>query len=212
MLLDALVVGSLDTNCYLVGCERTRACVVIDPGADADTILARLAQRNLSAQWIALTHSHFDHILAVPEILKKTGARLAIHSADADTLHNPPAWCRAYLPDLPAGISADRLLAHGDRFAVGDRELQVIHTPGHTPGGISLWIEREKVLFAGDTLFREGIGRADLHGGDGHQLLESIARRLLSLPDETIVYPGHGPSTTIAHEKRNNRWLNPIRS
>ncbi len=207
MYLDTLVVGDLATNCYVVGCERTRTCGVIDPGGDAEIILAKVAERDLALQWVLLTHSHFDHVLAIPEIVRETEARVAIHEADAESLYHPPEWCRAFVHDLPEGVSADRTLSDGDHVSIGDLDLEVIHTPGHTPGGISLRIEAEDILFSGDALFREGLGRSDLPGGNARLLQDSITRRLLTMPDRTTVYPGHGPITTIGHESRNNPWL-----
>ena len=207
MILRTLAVGQLDTNCYLVACERTHEGLVIDPGADAEEILNALTTLEVRVGQIVLTHYHFDHVLAADALRRATGASLAIHESEAALLTKPPALFRFFAPQTPQGLVADRLLRDGDRLNVGDLCVEVLHTPGHSPGGISLWIDSEGVVFSGDTLFREGLGRTDFPGGDQELLLHSIRERLLALPEETIVYPGHGPATTIGYERQHNPWL-----
>jgi len=208
MILKAIFVGRLHTNCYLVACERTREALVIDPGAEERKILGQARNLDVQIRQIALTHFHFDHILAVKALLAETGATLAIHQDDAPLLSNPPALFRVFTPDASTDLAVNVLLHDGDEITMGDLTLRVLATPGHSPGGISLWLPKEKVIFVGDTWFREGIGRTDFPGCDQATLLRSIRERLFALPDETVVYPGHGPHTTIGHEKRHNPWLN----
>jgi hydroxyacylglutathione hydrolase len=208
MILRTLQVGQLASNCYLVGCERTRHGIVIDPGADAAKIQRAIDEADLQIGLIVLTHYHFDHIQAVGPLQESTGAQVAIHAQEADLLKDPPMLFRYYEPEIPM-LEADRLLQDGERFTVGDLEIVVMHTPGHSPGGISLYIASEKVVFSGDTLFREGIGRSDFPGGDMSTLAASIRDRLYTLDDETVVYSGHGPKTSIGWEKRNNPFVRP---
>ena len=207
MILRTLVVGSLQTNCYLVACERTKEAIVIDPGADAQKIKGTAEDLGIRIIQIVLTHFHFDHILAVDALRAESGVPLAIHRDDAQHLGSPPALFQWFHPPVPTGLFADRLLQDGDILNVGDLRVEVLHTPGHSPGGISLWIAEEKAVFCGDTLFRDGIGRADFPGSSHCILIQSIQERLFALPDETAVYPGHGPSTTIGREKRLNPWV-----
>lgn len=206
MIVRTLEVGMLRTNCYLVISERSREAAVIDPGGDPATILAALDAHDASVSLILLTHAHFDHIMAVPELIRETGAPLAIHEAEADLLADPPSAFRMARPDVPQ-LTADRLLHDGDDVTIGDDVLQALHTPGHSPGGVSFYSAIQGLVFCGDALFAEGVGRVDLPGGNGAELVRSIRERLFALPDDTVVYPGHGPSTTIGHERRFNPWL-----
>ncbi len=207
MILKTLVVGRLQTNCYLIGCEQTHQAAVIDPGSDAHDILAMAQAEGLAIDQIVLTHFHFDHNEGVADLQRATGATLALHHDDAPLLGHPPAVFRLYSPAISERLTVDRELDDGDAITVGALSLKVLHTPGHSPGGISLWQAEAQAVFSGDTLFCEGLGRTDFPGCDHETLVRSIARRLLTLPDETRVYPGHGPSTTIGHERRRNPWL-----
>lgn len=206
MILHTLPVGQLASNCYLVGCERTRRGIVIDPGADASDIEQAIVRLGLQIELIVLTHYHFDHIGAAGALQESTGAPLAIHADEAPLLQNPPSLFRFFQPRTPL-LRADRLLHDGERLHVGDLQIEVLHTPGHSPGSISLYIAAEKAVFSGDALFREGIGRTDFPGGDMGTLAASIRGRLYTLPDDTVVYPGHGPQTTIGWEKRYNPFV-----
>jgi glyoxylase-like metal-dependent hydrolase (beta-lactamase superfamily II) len=208
MILRTLSVGQLASNCYLVGCERTRQGMVIDPGADAPVIQRAIQELDLQIVLIALTHYHFDHIEAAEAVRAGTGAPLAIHAKEADLLQDPPALFRFFQPRIPT-LQADRLLYDNETLAIGDLEVTVLHTPGHSPGGISLHIAAEQAVLTGDALFREGIGRTDFPGGDMAALEASIRTRLYTLGDKTRVYPGHGPETTIGWEKRHNPFVRP---
>ncbi len=195
----------LQTNCYIVGCEETKEGVIIDPGGNAKRILAEVEKLGLKIKYIINTHGHFDHTLANKEVVKATGAPLAIHSADAPMLTEGGG---ALLFGIigKASPPADMMLEEGQVLTLGNIELKVLHTPGHSPGSICLYNEKEGMLFDGDVLFNMGIGRTDLPGGNYHLMMDSL-QRLLTLPDETMVYPGHGPPTTIGRERRSNPFL-----
>lgn len=207
MLFDTVVVGPLGVNCSILGCEATGQGVVVDPGDDADYILAQVQQRGLAIVAIINTHGHFDHVGANRQLTQATGAPLYIHQADAPMLERVAKTAAMY--GLPGENSPqpDRLLEDGMLIEFGTHRLQVIHTPGHTQGGCCLYLEAENKLIAGDTLFADGVGRTDLPGGSHQQLVTSIKTRLFTLPDQVQVYPGHGPVTTIGHEKQYNPYL-----
>lgn len=207
VILLTLVVGALQTNCYLVGCERTHEAMIIDPGGDAERILASVRDLGVRVSHIVLTHFHFDHVLAVDPVRSETGAVLAIHESDAGYLAGPPVLFRFFTPRVPGDLVAGRLLHDGDLLSVGGIRAQVLHTPGHSPGGISLYVASEGVVFCGDTLFRDGLGRTDFPKCSRQTLMRSVRERLFALPDETVVYPGHGPDTTIGRERRYNPWV-----
>ena len=199
-----LTVGDLATNCYVVGCEDTLEAIVIDPGGDADRILAQVRALNLRVTRIVDTHGHFDHTLANGAVKAATGAPVAIHQADADMLTNPLKSFAFWAGSLKPGAPADSLLKDGDVVQFGHQELKVLHTPGHSPGSISLACPG--LVFTGDALFQGSIGRTDFPGGSYDVLLRSIRTRLLTLPDETVAYTGHGPATTIGEERRSNPY------
>ena len=205
MIIERLELGAFASNCYLVADESTLDGVIIDPGDGGDRILKRVKALELRVKYILLTHGHPDHIGAVREVKEATGAELAIHPEDALYLRGKSGPEGMFPQSAGPPPEVDRMLQDGDTISVSGLHLQVIHTPGHTPGGICLLTDG--VLFSGDTLFNGGIGRSDFPGGSGPQLLNSIHTRLLVLPDETTVYPGHGPETTIAAERRLNPFL-----
>jgi glyoxylase-like metal-dependent hydrolase (beta-lactamase superfamily II) len=196
----------IQTNCYVVSCEETKAGAVIDPGGHPDRILAEVDRHGLAVQYVLNTHAHFDHTDANGAILEATGAKLAIHPKDLPILQ---ASGGAALFGVAANTSpSPNLELHdGDKLDVGNLCFQVLHTPGHTPGHVCFYERDEGVLFDGDVLFRRGIGRTDLPLGNSQQLYDSIKRVLFALPDDTVVYSGHGPATTIGEEKRLNPWL-----
>lgn len=205
MIFDTLPTGPLDVNCYIVGCEITRKAAVVDPGGDVDRILALLAKHHLQVEWIINTHGHFDHIGGNRQLVEKTGAELMIHHADRSLLARGGEHAAAFGLSTDSSPEPSRELAHGDILKLGELSFQVIHTPGHSPGGICLLIN--DVLIVGDTLFAGSIGRTDLPGGDYQLLINNIKQKLLVLPDTTRVYPGHGPMTTIGLEKQQNPFL-----
>jgi glyoxylase-like metal-dependent hydrolase (beta-lactamase superfamily II) len=207
MVHEILPVGMLACNCSIFGDETSREAIVIDPGGDVEQILARLNQHGLSVKAIVVTHAHVDHVGAAAALHERTGAPVYLHEQDLPVLEQieaQAAWIGMAPPPKPP---LSGFLKEGDRLQLGATSFEVLHTPGHTPGSIGLWIPAENKLIAGDTLFRESIGRTDLPGGDGRKILESIRAKFLPLPENAIVIPGHGPLTTLAHERRHNYFL-----
>jgi glyoxylase-like metal-dependent hydrolase (beta-lactamase superfamily II) len=206
LIIEQLTLGVAETNCYVVGCESTREGVVIDPSDEAERILAVIRRESLNIRYVLNTHAHFDHILANRQVVEATGAPLALHPADLPLLR---ARGGADLFGIRAESSPDPtiLLEEGMEVAFGEHTFRVLFTPGHTQGHVSFFDEAEGVLFDGDVLFAGGIGRTDLPGGDYDLLMRSIRSGLLGLPDETRVYPGHGPITTIGAERVGNPWI-----
>lgn len=207
MVFENVVVGALGVNCFILGCKETGLGIVVDPGDEVERILAEVQRQKLSLVAIINTHGHFDHIGGNLQLTQTTKAPLYIHQADAPMLARVAQVSAMY--GLPGENSPEADHALEDRMVItfGNQQLQVIHTPGHTPGGCCLYLEQHQKLIAGDTLFADGVGRTDLPGGSHSQLVESIKTRLFCLPDTVQVYPGHGPATTIGHEKRHNPYL-----
>lgn len=205
MKIIALTVGPIATNCYIVYDEASREALVIDPGAEGKRIVAEVEKNHLKVKYIVNTHGHGDHIAANKYVKEATGAELLIHAADAPMLTDARLNMTAYMGKGISEPAADRFLAEGDVLKLGTTEFKVLHTPGHSPGGICLL--GEQVVFVGDTLFQYSIGRDDLPGGSFTQLINSIKTKLLTLDDKIIVYPGHGPITTIGNERRGNPFL-----
>lgn len=203
MIIKTIRVGPFGTNCYIVGCETSKEAIVIDPGDEADLILGELKAAGLICRIIVNTHGHVDHTAANKELAEATGAVIGIGALDAPSLLDPTLCLSRALCNLAKGRtspSADLLLEEGDTVCAGSICLEVLHTPGHTPGSVSLL--GKGVVFSGDTVFASGgMGRCDLPGGSYDELVKSIEEKLLVLPDETRVYPGHGPSTTIGRER-----------
>lgn len=205
MIVECLAVGPLQVNCFIIGCPETKSAAVVDPGDDAERVLRRVAKLGLEVKLIINTHGHFDHIGGNRAVKAATGAELMIHSSDLPLLPLAAGHAAAYGLSCESSPAADRTLADGDRVQVGALELQVLHTPGHTPGGICLFGGGH--LFTGDSLFAGSIGRTDLPGGDHDTLITSVRRQLMGLPAETVVHPGHGPDTTIGREKKLNPFV-----
>ena len=202
MNIERLVLGALQTNCWLVSDDSGGPLIVIDPAGDAADLLRTIDDREVGR--VVLTHGHFDHLGAVPEILELTRAPLCVHEADAAAISAPETNGGALFGFDLVAPAPDIVLGDGDVVEDGALALQVLHTPGHTPGGICL--SGDGHVFSGDTLFQLGVGRTDFPGGDARILKHSIASKLAPLADDVVVHPGHGPDTTIGHERR----LNPF--
>ncbi len=205
MILKKLVVGPFASNCYIVGSEKTKQGLVIDPGDEGKQISKAVDTLGLDIKIIVLTHGHIDHISALKEVKEATGAAVAVHADDAKAIQQRSPMSVFITHSLSSPPSPDRLIKDGDSIDIGDLHFLVIHTPGHSPGSICLY--GQGVLFSGDTLFNYGIGRTDMPGGSHNQLMNAIKTKLMVLPDETIVCPGHGPDSTIAAERRGNPFL-----
>ena len=205
MIIERIEVGPFASNCYVVGAEPGHEGIVIDPGAGAKEILRRIEDLRLDVKYIVLTHGHVDHIGALKEVKEATNAVIAIHADDAGALQSRNPLSMMYRLSMQSLPPADRLLKGGDRLDIDSLPFQVLHTPGHTPGGICLL--GAEVVFTGDTLFNLGIGRTDMPGGSHIELMDSIVTQLMVLPDKTAVYPGHGPPTTIGIEREWNPFL-----
>jgi hydroxyacylglutathione hydrolase len=207
MIHEVLPVGMLGCNCSVIGDEISREAIVIDPGDDVSKIIAILERNGLTVKMIVITHAHIDHIGGAEKLRDHTGAPVYMHEADkmlSDRLDMQAAWLGIETPKDP-GI--DKPAREGDIIRAGSIEAHVLHTPGHTPGSISLYLPLENKIIAGDTLFQGSVGRTDLPGGDTAQIGRSIRGKLYTLPEDTIVFPGHGDTTTIGQEKRHNAFV-----
>lgn len=199
-------VGPLACNCYIVGDAATKTAIVIDPGGDAEELAEVIASKGLTISAIVATHAHFDHIIGAERLRALTGAPFHMHKSDEPLLSWMQESSRMFLGvDLGPPPAIDTVADEGDRLVAGSAELQVIHTPGHSPGSISLLADG--ALFSGDTLFAGSIGRTDLPGGDGRALFEAVHAKLFTLDDDLPVYPGHGPATSLAVERETNPFV-----
>ncbi len=206
MILKGLELGGIGANCYIIGCEETKEGAVIDPGGGASTILKMIEELGLNIKYIINTHGHVDHIGANAKVKEATGADILIHEKDAQMLTSSVANFSMLMGQRITSPAAAWLLKDGDRITIGTTiELEVIHTPGHTPGGICL--KTGNILFSGDTLFNSSIGRTDFPGGSYKTLINAIKERLMVLDDQVTVYPGHMQPTTIGWERSHNPFL-----
>lgn len=207
MIIESFPVGLLQCNCIILGSEQTREAIVIDPGDEAGLVFARLSKLNLKARYIIATHAHIDHVGGFKELKDLTGAPLYLHRQDLFLYDALPMQARMLGLSAPPATEIDAYLDHGDQIGTGEIKLDVLHTPGHTPGSICFHTSEHSHLYAGDTLFMGSIGRTDLWGGSYDEIIDSLQRRIVTLPDETIVIPGHGPKTTVGREKIYNPFL-----
>lgn len=204
-MIIRLPIGMLESNTYLLYDEETLEGAIIDPGGETARLFEEVRKRDVEIRYLLNTHAHFDHITANTEVVSEYGVPLAIHPADRELLlrgGGAARWDIAYVPSPEPKIE----LTDGRRLELGELEIESLHTPGHTPGSVCLYVPAARALITGDTLFPGSVGRTDLPGGDPRQLTASL-RRLLELPPETTVYPGHGSTTTLKRERRTNPWL-----
>ena len=211
MIHKILPVGMLACNCSVVGDDQTKEAVVIDPGDEIDRVREILIKNDLKVRYIIATHTHIDHVGGLAQLHELTGAPVLMHQADLplyQAMSSQAAWLGVETPPL---VDVDQFLKEGDRLCCGSLAFEVLHTPGHSPGSLSLHLAGENArIFAGDTLFQGSVGRWDLWGGSQDQLLHSIHEKLLPFPDETPVFPGHGLSTTIGRERQSNPFLQKL--
>ena len=207
MIFETVIVGELGVNCFILGDEATGEGIIVDPGAEPEKILAAVARLGLTIRQVINTHGHFDHVGGNHRVLTATGAELLIHQGDVHFLSRASDVAKMY------GLSTDNspppnlFLDEGMKIGMGGHEIRVLHTPGHTPGGCCLYLPGQGKVITGDTLFAEGVGRTDFPGSSHAALIEGIKTKLMTLPEDTLVYPGHGPSTSIGHEKRHNPYI-----
>mgnify|MGYP000971974934 CR=1 FL=1 len=200
-------IRSYGTNCYILYCEETLQAVIIDPAGNAKELLELFEKKNLKLKYIINTHGHVDHIGANGALKKTTDALILVHEEDAPMLTNHDKNFSIFVGKEILGGIPDQFINNGDIIEFGNIKLNVIHTPGHSKGSICLYNEKKKVLFSGDTLFAGSIGRTDFPGGSYKTIIKNIKEKLLILPDETVVYPGHDIMTTIEYEKKNNPYV-----
>ena len=209
MILERFVVGMMQTNCYLLGDPATRQAAVIDPGGDGHRIAGRLRELDLELAMILNTHAHFDHVLDAWLLKQELGGDVFLHADDQVILEDRSVGLVAPLAATsksPRG-SVDHWLREGDRLAIGSLQLEVLETPGHTPGHVSFYLAAANVIFVGDTLFAGSIGRTDFPGGSYEELIRSVKTKIFPLDEATVVLPGHGPETTVGEEKSSNPFF-----
>jgi len=209
MFIKRLVVGPLEENCFIVVDEKTKETMIIDSGDEPDRIIEIIKENNCRVKYIVCTHAHFDHVGAITDIKKETGAKIVVHKDEREIYEGARDQAAFWGYELEPLPEPDVFVAEGDKLQIGDLKFEILHTPGHSPGGISLYCESEKNVFTGDTLFAGSVGRTDFHGGDMNKLKKSFVR-LMALPEDTKVYPGHGPSSSIGDEKKNNFFNDEI--
>ena len=206
LLIERIPAGIYAANCYVITCEETGKSAIIDPGGDANNILKFIEDQQLELSLILLTHGHGDHIGGIADILAKNKVPVMIHGEDAYLLKDAEKNLSSFMSGPNIEIEADRMLEDQDIIELGNLKLKVLHTPGHTLGSICIFCD--DVVFTGDTLFANSIGRTDLEGGSFKSIIQSILLKLYTLPDETKVMPGHGPASTISIEKLTNPFVN----
>ncbi|MFZ5943329.1 MAG: MBL fold metallo-hydrolase [Bacillota bacterium] len=207
MKIKTLIVGPIETNCYIAYCPKTKEGVVIDPGDDGEKIIEAINSLNISIKYIINTHGHHDHIKANAQVKNGTQAPILIHVNDAPMLTDPNKNLSFYMGEKASLPKADRELKDGDVIELSSFSFKVLHTPGHTTGGICLYCEAEKKCFTGDTLFKGSVGRTDLPGGNYKTLMTSLQEKLVVLPHDVAIYPGHGPDSSVREEKAVNPFL-----
>ncbi len=207
MIIKSLSVGPLENNCFIIANEGTGESLLVDPGDEPDRILDVINENEFKVKYLVCTHAHFDHVGAVPEIKKETNAKIVIHRDEVSIYEKVPDLSALFGFEIDPLPEPDILVLEGDQLVVGDLKFQILHTPGHSPGGICLY--GEGIIITGDTIFAGSVGRTDLYGGDIEKLKKSI-KRLMTLPEEVKIFPGHGPQSTIGYERNNNLFYRGI--
>lgn len=205
MEITVLTVGPVYTNCYIINKEGSKSCLVIDPGEDAEKIADYIRKKSLKLEGILLTHGHFDHITGVSKLVSLAGGKVYACREEKEVLANPQLN-GSVMMGYEVALEPEVFLRDGQQLTLADLQFRVIHTPGHTKGGCCYYAEEEKILFSGDTIFMESIGRTDFPTGNSRELIDSIRNKILVLPDEVQIYPGHGPDTNVAYETANNPY------
>ncbi|MBE7026186.1 MAG: MBL fold metallo-hydrolase [Ruminococcaceae bacterium] len=205
MFFKMLSLGNMDNNCYILGDDKSKHALIIDAPAEAGAVLDVLEEEGLKLKFVLLTHSHYDHIGALDEICEQTGAEVMIHAFEEDAVNDPTVNLALYAGAPSPETTVSKTIVDTDVITLGDIDIKVLYTPGHTVGSVCYYTEG--MLFSGDTLFLKDIGRCDLPGGDYKIIKESIKKQLYTLPDDTDVFPGHGRATTIGYEKEHNNYV-----
>ena len=207
MIVRGLAVGPVAANCYIIGDEKSNEGAIIDPGGDPEKILHAVKETGLDIRYILATHGHFDHNAAMKRLKEELDAEFLLHEEDLSFVRRSKKSAEQWGINIDQVPDPDGYIKEDDILKLGLLELKIIHTPGHSPGGISIYVESESALFSGDTLFLGSVGRTDFDGGSMEILVTSIKEKLYSLPDSTVVYTGHGPQTTIGDEKMQNMFV-----
>jgi len=206
MILEIVVVGPLAVNCLIVGCDKTKIGAIIDPGDETAVITKTVEELGLDIKYILLTHGHVDHLAEVQRLKEKFNAEFLMHQADSFLVQHASTQASMYGLTNPGNPKPERYLSEGDTISVGELKINVFHTPGHSPGSITYFVEDK--MFVGDLIFAGSIGRTDLPGGNYEQLIQSVETKIFTKPDSTEIYPGHGPSTIVGTEKATNPFFN----
>lgn len=206
MEITVLTVGPVCTNCYIVNKEGSKSCLVVDPGDEAVKIAEYIRKRDMQLEGILLTHGHFDHITGVSELVSLLGGKVYACKEEAELLGDPQLNASS-LAGYEVAVQPDILLRDHEKVTVAKLTFEVIHTPGHTKGGCCFYSAEDKILFSGDTVFLESVGRTDLPTGNGRELVDSVRNKVLVLPNDVKIYPGHGPETDVAYEMANNPYM-----
>ena len=211
MIIEQMPLGPLQCTCTILGDKKSGEAIVIDPGDEAEKIIAVLKQHDLKVKYILHTHAHFDHLGATQAVYDKTKSEVCLHKEDMFLYENVPMQCALFGLAPKAVPQVTHFLQQGDELKFGEHKVEILHTPGHTPGSLTFHLNAEiPLLFTGDTLFMQSIGRTDLWGGDYNLILKSIQDKILQFDDDTIVHPGHGPSTSIGYERKENPFLSDL--
>ena len=209
MNVEIMAVGMFQSNCFIPYCTETNQALIIDPGEEGDRILSFVAGKRLDVRYIVNTHAHIDHVSALTDVAGALNVPVLLHEEDEFIFKNLEYQGSLFGLEAPKHVSIDRFLKDGDEIVFGRETLTVVHVPGHSPGSVALLADRShpKIVFSGDTLFKGSIGRTDLFGGNYEQIMDSLRRFFVPLPDDTVIYPGHGEPSTIGGEKRHNPFL-----